>query len=144
MVIPVIFFHKFCWFLDKRIWEIFPDVCFFSLDSTGLLEFFFPFLDNAIYLKKNSLNLQLCHTVQLMNTQRVYVHMPIKQSPPANSSCALTTSVELASSQLGHVLYWLCPWWRALGLLCSRSQGRCSTQIKHSYWCKSWNQPQGH
>jgi hypothetical protein len=23
------------------------------------------------------------------------------------------------------------------------SQGQGSTQIKHSYWCKSWNQPQG-
>ncbi len=30
-----------------------------------------------------------------------------------------------------------------LGLLNTWSQGRCSTQIKHSYWCKSWNQPQG-
>jgi len=30
-----------------------------------------------------------------------------------------------------------------LGQLYTRSQGRCSTQIKHSYWCKSWNWPQG-
>jgi hypothetical protein len=30
-----------------------------------------------------------------------------------------------------------------LGLLYTRSQGRCSTQIKHSYWCKSWIWPQG-
>jgi hypothetical protein len=28
-----------------------------------------------------------------------------------------------------------------LGPLYTRSQGQCSTQIKHSYWCKSWNQP---
>jgi hypothetical protein len=27
--------------------------------------------------------------------------------------------------------------------LYTRSQGQSSTQIKHSYWCKSWNQPQG-
>jgi len=25
----------------------------------------------------------------------------------------------------------------------TRSQGQRSTQIQHSYWCKSWNQPQG-
>ncbi len=30
-----------------------------------------------------------------------------------------------------------------LGPLYTRSQGQCSTQLKHSYWCKSWNQPQG-
>jgi hypothetical protein len=30
-----------------------------------------------------------------------------------------------------------------LGPLYTMSQGQCSTQIKHSYWCKSWNQPQG-
>jgi hypothetical protein len=30
-----------------------------------------------------------------------------------------------------------------LGPLYTRSQGQCSTQIKHSYWCKSWDQPQG-
>jgi hypothetical protein len=24
-----------------------------------------------------------------------------------------------------------------------RCQGKCSPQIQHSYWCKSWNQPQG-
>jgi hypothetical protein len=30
-----------------------------------------------------------------------------------------------------------------LGPLYARSQGQCSTQIQHSYWCKSWNQPQG-
>jgi hypothetical protein len=29
-----------------------------------------------------------------------------------------------------------------LGPLYTRSQGRCPTHIKHSYWCKSWNQPQ--
>ncbi len=29
------------------------------------------------------------------------------------------------------------------GPLYTRSWGQCSTQIKHSYWCKSWNQPQG-
>ncbi len=29
------------------------------------------------------------------------------------------------------------------GPLYTRSQGQCSTQIKHSYWWKSWNQPQG-
>jgi hypothetical protein len=30
-----------------------------------------------------------------------------------------------------------------LGPLYTKNQGQCSTQIKHSYWCKSWNQPQG-
>jgi hypothetical protein len=25
--------------------------------------------------------------------------------------------------------------------LYTRSQGQCSTQLKHSYWCKSWNRP---
>ncbi len=30
-----------------------------------------------------------------------------------------------------------------VGPIYTRSQGQCSTQIKHSYWCKSWNQPQG-
>jgi hypothetical protein len=39
-------------------------------------------------------------------------------------------------------LSWVGPW-RILGLLYTRSQGWCSTQIKHSYWCKSWNWPQG-
>jgi hypothetical protein len=29
-----------------------------------------------------------------------------------------------------------------LGSLYTKNQGQCSTQIKHSYWCKSWNQPQ--
>jgi hypothetical protein len=29
------------------------------------------------------------------------------------------------------------------GPLYTMSQGQCSTQIKHSYWCKSWNWPQG-
>jgi hypothetical protein len=29
------------------------------------------------------------------------------------------------------------------GPLYTRSQGQCSTQIQHSYRCKSWNQPQG-
>jgi hypothetical protein len=29
-----------------------------------------------------------------------------------------------------------------VGPLYSRSQGQCSTQIQHSYRCKSWNQPQ--
>ncbi len=28
-----------------------------------------------------------------------------------------------------------------LGPLYNRSRGPCSTQITHSYWCKSWNQP---
>jgi hypothetical protein len=27
--------------------------------------------------------------------------------------------------------------------LYTRNQGQCSTQIQHSYWYKSWNQPQG-
>jgi hypothetical protein len=31
----------------------------------------------------------------------------------------------------------------SLGPFHNTSQGQCSTQIKHSYWCKSWNQPQG-
>jgi hypothetical protein len=35
-----------------------------------------------------------------------------------------------------------CSFW-ILGLLYTWSQGQCSTQIQHSYWCKSWNQPQG-
>ncbi len=30
-----------------------------------------------------------------------------------------------------------------LGPIYTRSHGQCSTQIHHSYWCKSWNQPQG-
>jgi hypothetical protein len=30
-----------------------------------------------------------------------------------------------------------------LGPLYTRSQGWSSTQIKHSYWCKSWHPPQG-
>jgi hypothetical protein len=30
-----------------------------------------------------------------------------------------------------------------LGPLYTRSQPQCSTQIQHSYCCKSWNQPQG-
>jgi hypothetical protein len=30
-----------------------------------------------------------------------------------------------------------------LGLFYTRTQGQCSKQIQHSYWCKSWNQPQG-
>ncbi len=30
-----------------------------------------------------------------------------------------------------------------LGPLYTKSQGQCSTHIKHSYWWKSWNQPQG-
>jgi len=30
-----------------------------------------------------------------------------------------------------------------LGPLYTRSGCRCSTQITHSYWCKSWNQPKG-
>jgi len=30
-----------------------------------------------------------------------------------------------------------------LGPLYTRSQGQCSIQIQHSYWCKSWNQAQG-
>jgi hypothetical protein len=30
-----------------------------------------------------------------------------------------------------------------LGPLYTRSQGHCPTQIKHSYWCKSCNRPQG-
>jgi hypothetical protein len=30
-----------------------------------------------------------------------------------------------------------------LGPLYTKSLGLCSTQVKHSYWCKSWNQPQG-
>jgi hypothetical protein len=29
------------------------------------------------------------------------------------------------------------------GRLYTRSQGHCSTQIKHSHWYKSWNQPEG-
>ncbi len=35
--------------------------------------------------------------------------------------------------------------WRNVWLspLSARSQGQCSTQIQHSFWCKSWNQPQG-
>jgi hypothetical protein len=37
----------------------------------------------------------------------------------------------------GCVLYWY------LGPLYTRSQDQCSIQIQHSYWCKSWNQPQG-
>jgi hypothetical protein len=27
--------------------------------------------------------------------------------------------------------------------LYTRSLGQCSIQIQHSYWCKSWNQPEG-
>jgi len=30
-----------------------------------------------------------------------------------------------------------------LGPLYTRSSGWCSIQITHSYWCKSWSQPQG-
>jgi len=30
-----------------------------------------------------------------------------------------------------------------LGPLYTRSQGQCLPQIQHSYWCKSWNEPQG-
>ncbi len=30
-----------------------------------------------------------------------------------------------------------------VGPLYIRSQGQCSTQIKHSYWCKSWISPKG-
>jgi hypothetical protein len=30
-----------------------------------------------------------------------------------------------------------------LGPLYTRRQGQCSIQIQHSYWCKSWIQPQG-
>ncbi len=32
------------------------------------------------------------------------------------------------------------PGWFILVPLYTRSQGQCSTQIQHSYWCKSWNQ----
>jgi hypothetical protein len=39
---------------------------------------------------------------------------------------------------LGHP----CSFW-ILGLLYPWSQGQCSTQIQHSYWYKSWNEPQG-
>jgi hypothetical protein len=42
-----------------------------------------------------------------------------------------------ASIRPGYVLY---PY---LGPLYTRSQGQCSIQIQHSYWCKSWNQAQG-
>jgi hypothetical protein len=34
-----------------------------------------------------------------------------------------------------------CPKYK--GVLYTRSQGQCSTQLKHSYWWKNWNQPQG-
>jgi hypothetical protein len=37
----------------------------------------------------------------------------------------------------------ICYMWLHLGLLYTRSQGECWTQIQHSYWCKGWNQPQG-
>jgi len=35
---------------------------------------------------------------------------------------------------------WKIHWENTIPLY-TRSQGQCSTQIKHSYWCKSWNQP---
>jgi len=34
-------------------------------------------------------------------------------------------------------------WCRYLDPIYTTTQGQGSTQLKHSYWCKSWNQPQG-
>jgi hypothetical protein len=52
-----------------------------------------------------------------------------------------TRSQGQCSPQIKHS-YWCKSWNQPQGLY-TRSQGQCSTQIKHSYWCKSWNQPQG-
>ncbi len=40
------------------------------------------------------------------------------------------------------LIFWLLPW-NIVRNIPFLSEGQCSTQIKHFYWCKSWNHLQG-
>jgi hypothetical protein len=71
-------------------------------------------------------------------------HSPPTHLPLCWDYCAVLLvpwwQLELAWHVLGVlIIYYMAS--NFLSPLYTRSQGQCSTQIKHSYWCKSWNQP---
>jgi hypothetical protein len=78
-----------------------------------------------------------------LKTEQYEVSYYLNVTTKANQKHLFHFTSPLGGHCIGGVITYLNLVSYYFGPLYTRSKGPCSTQIKHSYWCQSWNQPQG-